>query len=202
MKTQGKLIGKTCQSLLAPSILFIYRIWSTPSVFHGQWEIFGVCLLLSRWRDNFGAASSSQTDIYKESEVFTAAMAAGALDSWESRTGDVCCLSHRITCRRKSIRQLQSPLLVLWHSQHFLRPKKIKNRWVETFPAAFIPVNPTAQWLTFFFFFFWVLRLAELWSKFFKGGEKDLLTSEQDIMAQEKQSQQSARYIGLITLVL
>lgn len=118
-----KWIGKTCQSLLAPNILFIYRIWSTPSVFHGQWEILGVCVLLSRWCDNFGAASSSQTDIYKESEVFTAAIAVGALDSWESRTGDHC-LSHRITCRRKSIRQLQSPLPVLWRSQHFLRPKK------------------------------------------------------------------------------
>lgn len=71
---------------------------------------------------------------------------------------------------------------------------------MEKFLAAFI--NPTAQWLTFFFFFFWVLRLAELWSKFFKGGEKDLLTPEQDIMALEKHSQQSGRYIGPITLIL
>lgn len=74
---------------------------------------------------------------------------------------------------------------------------------MEKFLAAFFHVNPTAQWLTFFFFFFWVLRLAELWSKFLEGGGgKDLLTSEQDIMALEKQSQQSARYIGPITLVL
>lgn len=72
-------------------------------------------------------------------------MAAGALDSWD-RTGDVCCLSHQITCREKSIRQLQSPLPVLWHSQRSLRPKKKKrktNKW-NILQSCFT-VNPPAQ---------------------------------------------------------
>lgn len=66
-----------------------------------------------------------------DSEVFTAAMTASASNSWDRRICDVCSLGHQMSCREKSILQLQSPLPALLRSQQSLRPWKIRRVELE-----------------------------------------------------------------------
>ena len=95
----------------------------------GQWDLLGTNMCVCVCVCVLGGVTEFRSSIIPDwhqldSEVFTAAMTASASNSWDRRICDVCSLGHQMSCREKSILQLQSPLPVLLRSQQSLRPWK------------------------------------------------------------------------------
>lgn len=170
-----------CSSGYMPlyQISLFNRIWSSkrrPS--QGRGELLRACVDFQGGGTKFW--SSIIPDWYLlDSEVYTAATPAHASDSWDRRIGEVCSLGHQVSCQFLVERNLFCSFSLHCLSccaLNSLRCLKKENRLkcLEATSMYFSTLhNHTAQWLTFFFFFFWVLRLAELWSKFlYERGKK------------------------------
>lgn len=143
-------------------------VWRTVT-FIGMYICVNVCVI--------GGVTEFRSSIIPgwhqlDSEVFTAAMPAHASDTWNRRIGDVCVLGP------SDVRSKFKRSLLCCLSLHCLSCCTLNSLWGlkkgERMKAKMWTVflHFYTKWivlqLTFFFFFFWVLRLAELWSKAWK----------------------------------